>query len=163
MRFAVALCATLLLGAAPQAKLPPRLNAYLLKHSDYAPNTRFAVAWVDLNGDGRREAIVYMLGQCGSGGCPMVVLTPQGNNYRKVSYFTIVQLPVRVLPGIHHGWRDIGVGVHGGGIMRPYIAALRFDGRRYPFNPTVPPAVRVSRPAGTIVIEVDDEGLPLSR
>ena len=38
--------------------------------------TRAFVAWVDLNGDGRLEAIVHLLsiGACGSGGCTTFVL-----------------------------------------------------------------------------------------
>jgi hypothetical protein len=113
-------------------------------------------AEADLNGDGRSEAILYLSDRdyCGSGGCTLVVLSPKGSSYRIVLRSTVTQLPVRVLPTSTRGWRDIGVTVTGGGITRPYVARLRFNGNRYPGNPTVPPAVPLKQPAGTILIGV---------
>jgi len=60
-----------------------------------------------------------------------------------------------------HGWRDIGVMVQGGGIIQEYEAALRFDGRTYPTNPTVPPATPLARTTGKILIAADAEEGPL--
>jgi hypothetical protein len=109
----------------------------------------------DLNGDGRLEAFVYVTdqGSCGSGGCNLVVLSPQGNSYRVVLRSTATQLPIRLLPTSTRGWRDVGVTVAGGGIYRAYMARLRFDGHRYPSNPTVPPAVPLKRPSGKVLID----------
>jgi hypothetical protein len=108
----------------------------------------------DLDGDGRSEAFLYLTDgdYCGSGGCTLVVLAPKGSSYRVVLRSTVTQLPIRVLPTSTRGWRDIGVTVAGGGITRPYVARLRFNGNRYPGNPTVPPAIRLKQPSGKILI-----------
>jgi hypothetical protein len=65
---------------------------------------------------------------------------------------SIVQLPIRLLPTSTRGWRDIGVTVAGGGINPGYMARLRFDGRRYPSNPSVPPAIPMRRTTGKVLI-----------
>jgi hypothetical protein len=109
---------------------------------------------MDLNGDGRPETFVYVTDRnyCGSGGCKLVVLSPRKGNYHVVLRSTVTQLPISVLPTSSRGWRDVGVTVAGGGITRPYMARLRFNGSRYPGNPTVAPAVPLSRPAGKVLI-----------
>ena len=109
---------------------------------------------VDLNGDGRPEVFVYVTDQsyCGSGGCTLVVLSPQGRSYRVVLRSTVTQHPIRLLAASTRGWRDIGVTVAGGGTKRPYIVRLRFNGRRYQNNPTVSPAVPLNRPSGKVLI-----------
>lgn len=119
-----------------------------LQTSDY---TR---ADADLNGDGRPETFVYVTDQsyCGSGGCTLVVLSPRSGTYRVVLRSTVTQLPISVLPTSTRGWRDVGVTVAGGGITRPHMARLRFNGSHYPGNPTVAPAVPLSRPTGKVLI-----------
>lgn len=109
---------------------------------------------VDLNSDGRSEIFVYVTDQnyCGSGGCTLVVLSPQGSSYRVVLRSTVTRLPISLLPASAHGWRDIGVTVAGGGITTAYMARLRFNGSRYPSNPTVPPAVPLPRSSGKVLI-----------
>src|ERR1041385_8331670 len=44
--------------------------------SDYDKTTRYFAAFVDLNGDGKPEAVVYLSGRlwCGSGGCHTLIL-----------------------------------------------------------------------------------------
>lgn len=76
---------------------------------------------------------------------------------------TVVQLPIRVLESTANGWHDLGVWVQGGGIQPGYEAALSFDGRTYPRNPTVAPARRLEHPKGKILILRGAEGLPLYR
>src|ERR1044071_2771642 len=87
----------------------------------------------DLNGDGRSETFVYVTdpNYCGSGGCTLVVLSPQRRSYRIVLRSTVTQLPIRLLRTSTRGWRDIGVTVAGGGITQAYLARLKFNGRRY--------------------------------
>ena len=108
----------------------------------------------DLNGDGRPEIFVYAIDRdhCGSGGCMLAVLSPERGGFRVVLRSTVTQLPIWLLPTSSRGWRDIGVTVSGGGISQPYVARLRFNGRRYPSNPTVPPATRVRGSAGRVLI-----------
>ena len=108
----------------------------------------------DLNGDGHKEIFVYVTDQdyCGSGGCNLYVLSPQRSSFRVVLRSTITWPPIRVLSTSTHGWRDIGVTVAGGGINPAYVARLRFDGHRYPSNPSVPPAIPIKRPSGRVLI-----------
>jgi hypothetical protein len=115
----------------------------------------YAAAYVDLNGDGAEEAVVYFESRsvCGSGGCKLYVLSSRRGFWRRVSGHTITRRPIRVLPTSHHGWRDISVFVAGGGILDGYHAALPFDGTTYPLNPSMPPARRLPRnAAGRLLI-----------
>jgi hypothetical protein len=146
------------LAAAPAtliAKPAVSPAGFLAAYLHLPDRSGFKSADVDLRGDGRRETLVYVggPGNCGGGGCDLFLIAPRARTYRILMHATIVQLPVRLLRSSHHGWRDIGVMVHGGGIIHPYEAVLRFDGRRYPQNPTVPPAVPLSQATGEIVID----------
>lgn len=102
-------------------------------------------ARVDLNGDGTPEAVVYAAGPmvCGTGGCPVFVFAPGPDGYRLVSRLSVVRPPVRLSPRSSHGWRNLVVGIGGGGLAAGN-AELRFDGKAYPTNPTVAPAEPVT-------------------
>ncbi len=134
-----------------------------LQSWDNDKRTRYVAAFRDLNGDGIPEAIVYLLGNwCGSGGCTTLILTRDAGSWRIVTRITIVQLPIRVLMNTSHGWRSIGVWVQGGGIQPGYEAELRFDGKSYPRNPSVPPARRLTgKAAGEVVIGSAQDATPL--
>jgi hypothetical protein len=108
----------------------------------------------DLNGDGRKESFVYVTDPsfCGSGGCLLLVLSPRGNNYSVVMRATVVKRPIMIFRTATHGWRDVGVTVQGGGNIRTYVSRLRFDGHRYPSNPTIPPAVPLDWPSGKVLL-----------
>ena len=127
-------------------------------------STRFFAAFVDLHGNGIRDAVVYITGDgwCGSGGCNTLILKPQGNIWKVVTTITITRPPIRVLDAKSYGWRNIGVWVQGGGIQPGYEAELRYDGKTYPRNPSVPPARRL---AGKVpekaVVPSSQEGEPL--
>jgi len=127
------------------------LRAVLQKASNYDSNqtrsdAQFAVAFVDLNGDGVGEAIVYGPqssgpdGWCGTGGCGIGIFVRQGRSYRLKSSTSIGWPPVGVLKTRHYGWRDLTVFDAGGGEPHPHSVVLRFNGSRYPDNPTTPPA-----------------------
>ena len=153
------------LGAA-SAEARPGLGSYLqrLLRTETVPSYRAANA--DLNGDGQSEVVVYLSDPsfCGSGGCNALVLQRLRRGYRVVMRSTITRLPIRRLATRSHGWSDLGVKVGGGGIMILYEAALRFDGHRYPSNPTLAPRVPVAHHAGTILIgETPDPGEPKVR
>ena len=128
-------------------------------------DTRYRVAFVDLNVDGTPEAVVYIIGNawCGSGGCPLLVLSKAGSSYRVVARITIVRPPIYVMTHLSNGWRDIAVRVQGGGIHPGYDSELRFDGKTYPTNPSVPPARKVNEAAARdVIIPVSGEDLPLN-
>jgi hypothetical protein len=91
--------------------------------------TRYQDAFVDLNGDGIPEVIVFVTGEdwCGSGGCEILVLARKGSSYSVVTRMTVSRPPIRVLTTKSHGWHDISVWVQGGGYVRGYEAELQFD------------------------------------
>jgi hypothetical protein len=125
---------------------------------------RYSCAFVDLNGDGKDEAIVYLKSRnwCGSGGCVAFILVRKDSSYRVVTRTTITRPPIRVLTGASNGWRNIGVWVQGGGIQPGYEAELRFNGKKYPSNPSMPPARRLTaKVPGQVVISSSDDGTPL--
>ncbi len=143
------------------------LQGYLTESrpEDQEP-TRFSSAFVDLNDDGTKEVIVYIAGRpwCGSGGCMMLVLTPQGSSYRVVTRATITRPPIRVLTTKSNGWYDLGVSVLGGGVQPGYEARLPFDGKTYPTNPSMFPARHlVQKVAGEVVVPATalDQGTSL--
>ncbi|MBW4444470.1 MAG: hypothetical protein KME10_25270 [Plectolyngbya sp. WJT66-NPBG17] len=107
---------------------------------------RFLYNPIDLNGDGRSEFVVYITSDCGSGGCPMLVLQPTGSGFKTVSRHTIVNNPVVISNTKTNAWRDIVLYVAGGG-AKPSYHILKFDGSTYPSNPSMTPEVA----PGTIV------------
>jgi hypothetical protein len=138
------------------------LQGYLRDDPD--KTVQYLVAFVDLNGDGKREAIVYLMGRgwCGSGGCNTLILTGDGRPWKVLSSITITRPPIRVLSSKSHGWHDISVWVQGGGIRPGYEAALSFNGKTYSENPSVPPARHLyGKVAGKIVIPSMEGGTPL--
>jgi uncharacterized low-complexity protein len=150
---AVAVALTISVAATAHAHTTPS-DAVVSFVQQKLGTSSYKRANADLNGDGRAEAFVYVTDQdyCGSGGCTLVVLSPKGSSYRVVLRSTVTQLPIRLLATATSGWRDIAVTVAGGGITRPYMARLRFNGHRYPSNPTVAPAVPLKRPSGRLLI-----------
>lgn len=145
--------------AAPWS-MDPDLRQYLKAKFKDEPDVRVSVAKADLTGREPPEVIVYLQGpgMCGSGGCEMMILQPLGRSYRLVTETSITKLPIRELPTKSHGWRDLAVWVGGGG-AKPGSAVLRFNGRRYPENPSMAP--RTSSKGGRTLISETDEGVPL--
>ena len=119
---------------------------------------KYLVAWVDLNDDGKPEAIVYVYGYslCGTGGCITLVLTPNGANYKLVTRMTVTRLPIRVMPEKTHGWHDVSVMVGGGGLQM-HEARLRFNGEAYPSNPSIAPAQPIKgETTGRVILSPTD-------
>ena len=159
-------CACLPGQAGAQAQPGPEasLRSYLQHQlGEDGRDARYASAFADLNGDRRPEAIVYLMSGalCGTGGCVLLVLTPQGNGWRQIGHLTVVNPPVRLLATQSHGWRDLGVHVAGGG-ARARDVRVTFSGRAYASNPSMLPTHRVGRPTSnrTLIID-DDPGRPL--
>jgi len=124
--------------------------------------SRYQVTDVMLNGSGTtRQYLVYARDRtwCGAtGGCTLFILTNSGGDWRVLSRMTLVHLPVRVLPHLSKGWHDLEVSYSGklpDGRPALVTSRMRFDGARYPLNPSVPPAEAVERPGGQIVLAPD--------
>ena len=107
---------------------------------------RYFSAYTDLNGDGRKEAVVYLIGPrtCGSGGCLTAIFSPQekGKGYRLVTVIELTRPPIVAAESKTKGWRDLIVFVQGGGILEGYNMLLPFDGASYPESPFLDPARR---------------------
>jgi len=146
----------------------PRLEEAILKTvPDYTGQTmdgeeslaRYYYNRIDLNGDRRPEVVVYLVGSyiCGTGGCNLLVFRNENNEYRLVSESSIVNQPVVVSTKRTRGWNDLVVYVAGGGARQRH-AALRFNGRAYPDNPSSEPSIPKTRITGTEIISDDITG-----
>jgi hypothetical protein len=90
----------------------------------------------DLDDDRRSDAIVLLTGTdwCGSGGCNMLIFKGTETGFSFVSESTITKEPVAVLPEVKYGWHTLIVMSGGVGNV-----LMQFNGRKYPFNPSVQP------------------------
>jgi hypothetical protein len=164
MRHIAWMAAALALAVAAQSAsaepLSPSLRAFLAAryHLDPAMEkewpTRVAVAEAKRD-DGGYDIVAYISGRdfCGSGGCDFVILEPENGAFRVLGDLTITNTPIVQLPASSHGHPDLAVEVSGGGIQPGYAARLRFDGKTYPDNPSVPPAEPMKgEPKGKVLI-----------
>ena len=157
------LCAVSGMSADAQPGAGDTVRSYLQHRFADESDLRYASAFADLNGDRRPEAIVYLMssGLCGTGGCVLLVLTPEGRSWRQVGHLTVVNPPIRLFTTRNRGWNDLGVRVAGGG-ARAREVRVTFSGRSYASNPSMLPSHRVGRPApGRELIIDDDPGRPL--
>lgn len=90
----------------------------------------------DLNEDGKKEILVGLTGGyfCGTGGCTQLVLDSQGN---VITQFTVSDYPVVIDTNKTNGWKDLFI--YSGGKYR----IVKFDGKTYPSNPSILPALKV--------------------
>lgn len=107
---------------------------------------KFVFGMYDLNSDGIPDAIVLFDGpeDCGSGGCTLEVYRGTKHGFRFVSGSTISRQPIRILRERHFGWRTFTVSVSGGG-TEPCNALMRFNGRKYPLNPSMAPCATAAQ------------------
>jgi len=137
-----AIAVTLFLASvAVHAELPADVLSELRKEfaGDEAVPTRYVEASADLNGDGKNELLVHVIGPaaCGSGGCPTLVYTVLGSGHWRMATIGLTNLPIRASATRTRGWRNLIVNVRGGGAKAGDVELL-FDGRGYPKNPTLP-------------------------
>jgi hypothetical protein len=91
-----------------------------------------------------------------------MILSHVQDSWKVITEVAITQLPIRMLTSKSNGWYDLGVWVQGGGVQPGDEAQLRFDGRTYPENPTVPPAKPISvKVRGSVMISVWQKLTPL--
>ncbi len=92
----------------------------------------FTLFEYDLNEDGKKEIFVSHTGPyfCGSGGCTITLLSPDGN---KITQFTVSRTPVIVSRERSNGWNDLLLESAG------KLHLLQFNGKTYPSNPSTAP------------------------
>ncbi len=126
-----------------------------------SPDAAYVATFVDLNGDGRDEALVQQSAGffCGSGGCALYIYTPQGASWRQVEELTVGPAPVLLLGTSSNGWRDLAAHVRDGGMDLPYQVRMRFNGNTYGGSPEMRARLR-RRVDGRILIA---DGMPVRR
>lgn len=115
-------------------------------------STAVRLAWTDLNGDGREDALVYLTGMdwCGSGGCTVLVFesmdeidAAEFGRFRPAAEISMVHGPILATPGRGY-WCDLIVEGE-----RGTLRVLRFDGETYPMSPGDGVRLDGAKPPGT--------------
>ena len=97
----------------------------------------YDIARADLNSDGKEDVLALMNGKSsyvGSGGATMFILKGTDVGFESLGSIKVVNEPIYVRKSVNHGFRDLLVGVRGGG-AEPGLSSLKFDGKAYPASP----------------------------
>ena len=131
---------TLLLAFSLAQAMPPVLSltqAALQKVDPEIKPDHYDIARADLNGDGKVDVLALMNGKSGytgSGGATMLVLKGTEGGFESLGSIAVVSEPICARKSVHHGFRDLLVGVRGGG-AKPGLSVLTFNGKNYPAAP----------------------------
>ena len=98
---------------------------------DDLANMTYGYALLDLNGDGRNEAVVWAKDSnlCGTSGCGFLVFVHDRSGWRLFADGPTTRPPIKVLPTRTHGWQDLSSLQYGGGVEHPFEAWDRFEGK----------------------------------
>jgi uncharacterized protein YxeA len=120
------------------AKLEKALRAWSNGETDF----RYHYNKVDLNSDGKDDVIVFISGAsyCGSGGCNVLILKGTASGFDLLSKMSVSRPPIWVAATRTKGWSDLLFHNTGGGV-KAFYSLLKFNGKTYPANPTVQPAL----------------------
>ena len=107
---------------------------------------------VDLNNDGKRDALVILKNPyghwCGMYGCTMLIMRANKDDFDLVNAVQTVREPLTVMNNTTSGWRNIVIHVSGRWTQTKDVL-LRYDGNKYPTNPSeLPPYGIVSEGEG---------------
>lgn len=134
------------------------LRAALAKDGAPGDSAKWLVARADLNADGKDEALVYLVDPalCGSGGCPIYVLSDNGaNGWQVIDTIGPARLPLYVLsPGGADGWATLGVTV-GDGPNPTALMAVPHSAEGYVDDPSAAPAKKAEAGKAKPLIEGD--------
>lgn len=117
-----------------QASLQHFLREYLQEHDlKQDPTTRYFSAFVDLNNDGVKEVIVFIMGQtiCGTGGCTTLILSRSGSSFTIRGEIDLSNPPIRLLTKETHGWHSLSVWSGRDSVEPGHQLEVEFDGRTY--------------------------------
>lgn len=116
----------------------------ILQQKNAPPNSAYDFERIDLNGDGRRDAIVlFKLPHsywCGWDGCGMAIFKANEKTFSYVSSTSGVRGPLYVTKTGSNGWRDIAFRISGTNIKDKNVF-LKYDGRGYPASPLLAPTL----------------------
>ncbi|WP_077523495.1 MULTISPECIES: hypothetical protein [Salinivibrio] len=135
-------------GIKGSAEKNPRVEQALKDYlSDNGQTGPLTYRWLthDLNQDGQPELLV-LTDSCGSGGCTLLVFKGDAQGWQFNSRMTLVHVPLLLARNQSQGWHDLIVPVGGGGAPAGHHV-MRFDGQRYPLNPSTAP--RAPKPDGS--------------
>ena len=96
---------------------------------------KYAYDTFDLNNDGKKEVFVALISPyfCGSGGCTMLILNP---DFTLNSRLTVVNdFPIHASSKTTKGWRELVIKSKG-------THLLKYNGKKYPSNPSTQPKVK---------------------
>jgi Zn-dependent M16 (insulinase) family peptidase len=147
------LCLSLLFARANEAsaEVPPEpapeqvrsgIERYLEKYlrddlkAMSAEDRKYSYDTFDLNNDGQKEIFVALVNPyfCGSGGCTLLILNP---DFTLNSRMTVVKnLPLHASSKTTRGWRDLVIDSRGAHL-------LKYNGKKYPSNPSTQPGVKL--------------------
>lgn len=134
----------LLLSATPAlAGDVPALEKAIKAWTKESTIPTYKYAFVDLNDDGNGDAVVLITDNqyCGSGGCSFVIFRGMAGGFKLVSSSTITREPILLLPEKKKGWHTLSVLISGGG-ANPSQVLMRFNGTKYPDNPSMQPKAK---------------------
>jgi hypothetical protein len=96
-------------SAQDDASARAKILGFMAKSGIRANESDVSIRLVDLNGDGKSEALLVFKGQmhCGNRGCAANVLDLRGAEARSVGDFIATTL--EVLPSSTNGWRDLSL------------------------------------------------------
>jgi hypothetical protein len=97
----------------------------------------YDIARTDLNADGKEDVLALMNGKSGyrgTGGATMFILKGTAEGFEPLGSVKVVNEPIYARKSLNNGFRDLLVTVSGGGAT-PGLAALSFDGTKYPASP----------------------------
>lgn len=148
-------------NSAQQAELKQAIARYIQQaNASKTEQHRVFAELIDLNDDGRKDAIVVFNSSywCGTGGCTMLVFAGEPDQtFRLISETSLVRPPITVAKTKTNDWHDLAIVVSGGGVP-PSKVVMKFDGQKYPSNPSalsgMPPNTTV---AGTVLFPEGSE------
>lgn len=131
----------------PDPKIAEIVYNYFYKENEEL-NGKYLYNYIDLNGDGKDEAFVFLFGPdfSGTGGNTGLILQENDCEYSIIQKFTLVRNPIIISDDKTNDWNDIIMKVSGGGIPTSYNI-LKHDGKQYPSNPSLAPKLE----SGTVV------------
>ncbi|MEG3754226.1 hypothetical protein [Psychromonas arctica] len=127
------------------------VRQYFKIHRTDPKNTRFNSVRFDLNGDGKKEAIV-LLDWCSSNGCEMLVFEEKDKGLVFSSRVSRIQAPIEVAHTQHFSWQDLLVKKNNQWLQ------LESDGLSYPLK--VSDAKTVDAPLQSTGVLLFSQGRP---